>query len=304
MKQLRFIDIGANLTDSMYQGIYHGSKKHEPDLTSVLDRAFNNVGIKKLIITGGSLEDSQRALELAKTNERLYSTVGCHPTRCNEFNEFAGGDAKYLDSMKDLILGNRNKVIALGEFGLDYDRTQFCDPATQKRYFEKQLSLNAQINLPLFLHCRNACSDLISILAKFKDEIMKGGVVHSFDGTIEEAQQILELGFSIGINGCSLKTDKNLEVVKSIPSEKLMIETDCPWCEIRPSHAGFKYIKTKFDNIPVVKKEKWKEGSFVKSRNEPCMILHVLEIIAALKEEDPYELSEKIYQNTIRTFDI
>lgn len=68
----------------------------------------------------------------------------------------------------------------------------------------------------------------------------------------------------------SLKNPDNLEVVRQIPVDQLLIETDCPWCEIRPSHAGFKYIKTKF---PTQKKEKWESSSMVKSRNEPCCIV-------------------------------
>ncbi|PSN50956.1 putative deoxyribonuclease TATDN1 [Blattella germanica] len=283
----KFIDIGANLTDSMYKGIYHGSRKHENDLKDVLQRAWN-IGMQKMIITGGSLEDSKEALELAKTHENLFSTVGCHPTRCNEFDK-EGNPELYLQSLQDLASTARGKVVAIGELGLDYDRLE---------YFEKQLIICESVKLPLFLHCRNAASDLVNILSRNRERLY-GGVVHSFDGSEQDARSILDLGYYIGINGCSLKTAENLQVVSKIPSDRLMIETDCPWCEVRPSHAGSKYVKTTF---PSVKKEKWQSGMMIKSRNEPANIVQVLEIIAAVKEEDLDSLCETIYQNTVKLF--
>jgi TatD DNase family protein len=291
----RFIDIGANLTDPMYNGIYHGSKKHEPDLKDVLERAREN-GVDKIIITGGSVEDSKQALELARSHPYLYSTVGCHPTRCDEFNTSNDPNA-YLDSLSQLIKDGGSKIVALGEFGLDYERLQFCNKDVQLKYFEKQLCLSTKYNLPLFLHCRAAADDLISILSRHKD--LPGGVVHSFDGTIEDAHKIIDLGFFIGINGCSLKTKENISVVKNLPVDRLMLETDAPWCEVRPSHAGFEYIKTTF---PSVKKEKWQKGFMIKSRNEPTNIIQVLEIVANIKGTDPNLLADTIYKNTKEIF--
>lgn len=156
------VDIGANLTDPMYQGIYNGSKKHEADLDHVLKRSWN-AALTKIIITGGSVDESTKAIELAKTDgkkfdrvtlcrrvlffpsyfiqklfylfilDRLYATVGCHPTRCSEFESNPGGPENYLNLLKQLIERNKDKVIAIGECGLDYDRTQFCPIETQKK---------------------------------------------------------------------------------------------------------------------------------------------------------------------------
>lgn len=293
----RFIDIGANLTDEMYQGIYHGSKKHEADLSHVLKRAWE-AGLSKMIITGTSLSDSKAALELAKTNENLYCTVGCHPTRCGEFEKEDTSPETYLEELLQLTLDNRGKVVAIGECGLDYDRTQFCAPEIQRKYFEKQISLAEVTGLPMFLHCRNAAADLVQILTAHREKI-SGGVVHSFDGTQEEAQQILDLDLFIGLNGCSLKTEDNLAVAASIPPQRLMIETDCPWCEIRPTHAGYKHVTTTYQTK---KKEKWEGGVMVKSRNEPNCIVQVLEVIAAIKKEDHDKLAEQLYNNTMKLF--
>ncbi|XP_044735328.1 putative deoxyribonuclease TATDN1 [Chrysoperla carnea] len=290
----RFIDIGANLTDPMYMGLYHGSKKHEPDLLNVLARAWD-AGLKKIIITGGNLEDSEKALNLAKTEENLFSTVGCHPTRCQEF-ETNNTPEQYLSSLERLIKSDEKKIVALGECGLDYDRLHFCPKEVQKKYFEEQLKLSLKLNKPLFLHCRNSSDDFIKIISKY--EGIKG-VVHSFDGTVSDVDAYVQKGLYIGLNGCSLKTEENLETIKSIPINHLMIETDAPWCEIRPTHAGFKYIKTQY---PSVKKEKWKCDAMVKGRNEPCTIRQVIEIIASVREENVDTLANCVYENTNKLF--
>jgi len=203
------IDIGANLTDPMYKGIYNGNKKHKEDLEEVLKRSWEN-DLKKIIITSGSLNDSIEALKIASLNENLYCTVGCHPTRCDEFNN-AESPEVYLDSLKNVIINNRSKVVAIGECGLDNQRIHFCSPSVQEKYFEMQLKLSEHFNLPLFLHCRDAAPAFIDILKRNSNSVKLGGVVHSFDGSLNEAMEIINLGFYIGINGCSLRTEENLK---------------------------------------------------------------------------------------------
>ncbi|XP_015123251.1 putative deoxyribonuclease TATDN1 isoform X1 [Diachasma alloeum] len=292
----KFIDIGANLLDPMYQGIYHGSQKHQPDLNMVLERSWKN-NLSRIIITSGSLEESRKALALARTDSRLFTTIGVHPTRCNVFEEF-GDPEEYLKSMSALASNNRDKIVAIGEMGLDYDRLNFCSKDIQKKYFEMQLALCSSLGLPMFLHCRNASEDFINILRKHKGELTEG-VVHSFDGNPEEANSILQLGLYIGINGCSLKTEDNSFSVTTIPSDKLMIETDSPWCEIRPTHASAKDVITQF---PAVKKEKWQPDKMVKGRNEPSTIVQILEVLARLRDEEEEYLCNQIYKNSMKVF--
>ncbi|XP_071443754.1 deoxyribonuclease TATDN1 [Hetaerina americana] len=307
MSARKMIDIGANLTDPMFQGIYNGTKKHEGDLNAVLERAWN-AGVDKIIVTGGSLEDCKAALKIAKTDEKLYSTVGVHPTRCEEF-EAEGSPENHIKALQELVEEgvDLEKVIAIGECGLDYDRLKFCPKETQLRYFEKQLALATHFNLPLFLHCRNAASDLVTVLSNHRQNLVDEnkeklrGVVHSFDGTSDEAQKILDLGFFIGINGCSLKTDSNLETLKSLPSDKILIETDSPWCEPRPTHAWNSIIPYKAPEKQV-KKEKWVPGCTVKGRNEPGFIGQILDIIAATRGEDADNLCNIIHENTMKLF--
>lgn len=161
--------------------------------------------------------------------------MGCHPTRCGEF----GADpTAYYEMLCDALQKHREKIVAIGECGLDYDRLNFCDKATQKTYFERQIDLVQQFKLPMFLHCRNAFDDFYEILTRNASKITNGGVVHSFGGTIDQAMKFIDLGFHIGLSGCSLKTEKQLEVVAQIPNGSILLETDCPWCGIRPSHAG------------------------------------------------------------------
>ncbi|CAM9663534.1 unnamed protein product [Ectocarpus sp. 12 AP-2014] len=298
-----FIDIGANLLDDVFQGRYHGgSQKHEPDLHAVLERA-SAAGVEKMIVTAGTLEESRQALALTKSHANLYSTVGVHPTRCSEFfGGDGGGDGPeaHVAALAAILEEGKaaGKVVAVGECGLDYDRLHFCGKEDQAKGFELQFELAERSGLPVFFHSR-ACGEDFARLARRNRDRISGGVVHSFTGTREEAEELVSMGLSIGINGCSLKTEENLEVVRSIPGDKLMLETDAPWCEIRPSHAGSKTIKT---TIPCRKKEKFEAGFCVKGRQEPCHIVQVLEVVAAARGEEPGELAAQALENTKRLF--
>lgn len=233
-------------------------------------------------------------------------------------------------------------LIAMGEFGLDYDRLHYCSVAVQKHSFAAQLRVAASLDpqLPLFLHSRAAHADFVQLLKDAfgpqLERLDKGGVVHSFTGTIDEMRELADLGLYIGINGCSLKTEENCAVVAEIPLDRIMLETDGPWCEIRPSHVGWKYLIDKHeaastpetsemgpsnaqkqptrknqkkepeipDRFPSVKKEKWKEGAMVKGRNEPCNIDRVAKAVAAIKGVTVEELCEAAWRNTTRVFDL
>ncbi|KAK5584751.1 hypothetical protein RB653_006368 [Dictyostelium firmibasis] len=326
---MKFIDIGVNLTDPMFIGQYNnnGKQYHEADLKQVLERAWS-IGMEKIIITSGRLSEVKESLELIKiydsdeknnnSNNRLFTTIGVHPTRCSQeliinSNDSDGDSDKqneikqeYIEELLKFYNDNKEKIIAIGEFGLDYDRLEFCSKEIQLKCFEYQFQMTEKTGLPLFLHLRGsvesgACSDFIDILKRNRNRFSVG-VVHSFTGTSEELNRLLELdGIYIGINGCSLKTQENLDVVSKIPINRLMIETDAPWCDIRKTHSSFKYIKT---NFPSVKRDKFKLGSCVQNRNEPCNIINVLEVIVGLNGGDDKieEISEQIYKNTINVF--
>ena len=152
----------------MFRGVYREKQRHESDFDLVLERAYD-VGVEKIIITAGSKEEASKCIELCQTDpERLFTTVGVHPTRCNEFNTATGGGNEYLAELVSICQSGKiaGNVVAVGEFGLDYDRTQFCPMDVQKKCFDMQFALAEETGLPLFLHNRASSSDLIQILQK------------------------------------------------------------------------------------------------------------------------------------------
>lgn len=288
-------------------GIYFGKKRHEEDFDLVLERSLEQ-GVTHVILTAGTLRESRRALELveaycAKADTpgiQLGCTVGVHPTRCQQ--EFVDSDQEktvVLDQLADLLKRGveNNCVVAIGEFGLDYDRLEFSPKDVQIEFFQKQLDafLGLELGLPLFLHNRSVGKDLLEILKKRPESGIRG-VVHSFDDSLELAEEFINMGLYIGLNGCSLKTAENLAVVKELPLDKILLETDCPYCEIKATHAGHHHIQTTFAKKP---DKKFEVGKMVKGRNEPCQIVQVAEVIAGVKGISLEEVASACYQNSM-----
>lgn len=302
-----FIDIAANLTDDMFQGTYHEKKRHESDLGLVIERA-KHANCDKMIVLAGTLEDAHKCLEICNQFDPeggcLYTTVGFHPTRCGEAALIIG-DASDEDAEKIIHevfsrfveKAGAGRVVAIGEFGLDYDRLHFCPMDVQKRFFEIQLRVAVKHfpELPLLLHLRNAFDDFVDIISKHNVQ----GVVHSFTGTQTEMQKLVELGLFIGINGCSLRDA--WDVVPHIPEDRLIIETDAPYCEIKPTHPAHPFLSG-LEVPKCVKPEKFVTGSFVKNRNEPACINQVAFALAKVRRVDFGTLSASIRVNTLRLF--
>eukprot|EP00941_MAST-03F_sp_MAST-3F-sp1_P005011 g5011.t1 len=301
------IDIGVNLLDPMYRGHYRGKQLHDDDLSNVIYRS-KHAGVEKMIVTAGTLSEAKEALTLVEnsTCNSLFSTVGVHPTRCGEFRKHPGGSEAYMASLIDLIRRGGEKVVAVGECGLDFDRLQFCDKKTQLEFFEAQFELAEKSGLPMFLHCRNAATEFIDILKGNLHRVSGGAsscVVHSFDGTWEEAEGLLALGCHIGINGCYLKKPENLAVASRIPLDRLHIETDGPWCDIRPTHAGFKYVKSVWPTKPGKRHDAKKLFECVKNRTEPCHLRQVLEVLAGARDDvDMEKLATITSRNSRKVF--
>ncbi|KAI0407005.1 TatD family hydrolase [Xylaria palmicola] len=276
----RYIDIGINLADPIFRGVHHGKERHPDDLQAVVSRA-QVVGCQKLIITGSDFTSSRHALEIAKEYPGVvYTTAGIHPCSSSVFStSHAHQDLsehampsdpdpeapvsedhepdpektrEIISELRSLIESARRThpgaLVAFGEFGLDYDRLHYCSRKIQLHAFAAQLDLVLSLDPqpPLFLHSRAAHGDFVGLLkTKFGDRLERlerGGVVHSFTGTAAEMHELADLGLHIGTNGCSFKTDENCAVVREIPLNRLMLETDGPWCEIRPTHAGWRHL--------------------------------------------------------------
>lgn len=206
------VDIGVNLTHKQFRA----------DLPDVIERAVA-AGVAHMIVTGLTAPLSREALELARSRpEILCSTAGVHP---HNARDFAAGAR---DTLRELL--RSPEVVAVGECGLDYER-DFSPRPEQRSAFEAQLALAGELKKPVFLHQRGAAEDFSRILRNAQARLA-GGVVHCFTGDAAELELYLELGLCIGITGfiCDERRGTHLrELVRSIPPDRLMVETDAPF---------------------------------------------------------------------------
>mgnify|MGYP000874479198 CR=1 FL=1 len=248
-------DIGANLTHSDFKG----------DLLSVLDRA-RAAGVHQMAVTGASCEGSQQAVTLSQQFEALFATVGVHPHHAEEVND---GTIEMLAA-----LAASERVVAIGETGLDYFR-DFTPRDQQRRAFEAQLDLAVALDKPLFLHERAAAEDFTKILTKYRDRI-NSVVVHCFTGDAQALSRYLDLDCHIGITGwiCDERRGTHLHsLIRDIPSNRLMIETDAPYL------------------LPRTLKPKPKHR-----RCEPAHLVEVCRFIAALLDKPETQVAAETTQ--------
>lgn len=261
---LPIIDIGVNLMNSSF----------DRDREEVLARAAE-AGIEQLIITGTSVESSEEAAHYAKSYPgRLFSTAGVHPHDAKDCGPDTAGRLRRLAGLPE--------VVAIGECGLDYNR-DFSPRDVQRRWFEEQLRLAEELDMPLFLHERDANADFAAML-KDHPALIRRAVVHCFTGSAEELYTYLEMGLLIGITGwiCDERRGGHLrELVRDIPLDRLMIETDAPYLtprDLRPKPKG--------------------------GRNEPAFLAHILGVIADCRGEEPAALAAATVRTTRRFFGI
>lgn len=256
------IDIGVNLMHRSFQA----------DREQVVEQAIANHVIP-LIITGTSLRNSMEASRFAgRYPGKLYATAGVHPHDAKSCSEETMAKLRELAALP--------QVVAIGECGLDYNR-DFSPRDIQRKWFAEQIRLARELNMPLFLHEREAFSDFVAIL---KEHSVHKAVVHCFTGTQSELKAYLEMGLYIGITGwiCDERRGKHLrELVRMIPLNRLMIETDAPFLTPRDL------------------KEKPKGG-----RNEPAFLPHILQSIARCTGRTAEEVAKATTETAAEFFGI
>ncbi len=223
------------------------------DLEGTLDRA-KDAGVSKILAIGASIETSKRAVEisdkLSTDDLAIYAAVGIHPKDGRaDVEKF--GLLRCFETLKQ-IAGSSNRVVAIGECGLDYYlgsrgpsmglrasqglETSEKERSFQRELFEGQIKLAADLGLPLIIHCRNAWDDVFKLLTINHKLLPNRGVFHSWTGDWEAAQKALGLGFYISFSG--IVTFKNAreiqEVAKKAPLERILIETDSPYLSPEP----------------------------------------------------------------------
>ncbi len=258
------IDIGVNLTNSRFA----------QDLEQVLARA-HQAGIKKILVTGTSIASSQQALSLCQQNTfPLFATAGIHPHDADHVSD------NFREELT--LLANNPYIKAIGECGLDFNRN-FSSPENQLDVFKAQISLAAELNMPLFLHQRDAFNAWFTLLEPYFEHV-PAMVSHCFTGDKEQLLQCLDAGMYIGITGwlCDERRGKSLqEIVKYIPLDRLLIETDAPYLlprNIRPKPKS--------------------------SRNEPCYLPYIVKVLAEKTGYSEQDISQYSEQNAQHVFQL
>ncbi len=254
------IDIGANLTHESFR----------QDFDDMLARASAH-GVGRMVVTGASREGSEHALAMAKASGgRLFATAGVHPHHAIDY-----------DDATDALLrqwAREPEVRAVGETGLDYNRN-YSPREVQREVFERQLAIAVEVGKPLFLHQRDAHHDFLAILKRYRDRV-PAAVVHCFTDTGDALRDYLELDCHIGITGwiCDERRGAHLrELVKLIPADRLMLETDSPYLLPR--------------TIRPMPKDR---------RNEPMYLAHIRDEVA----KDRGESKEALTASSVRTSEL
>ncbi|WP_372880920.1 TatD family hydrolase [Psychromonas sp.] len=258
------IDIGVNLTN----------KRFHKDIHEVIANA-RLAGLCNMIITGTSLCESEAALQLAQdAPDLLFSTAGIHPHDAKTFTHSS------LNRLRELA--NNPQVKAIGECGLDFNRN-YSTPAEQEYAFVQQLELAVELQLPVFMHERDANQRFIELLRPYRTQL-PNAVLHCFTGDLADLERCLEVDLHIGITGwiCDERRGAHLlELVKLIPDNRLMIETDSPYL------------------LPRSMRPKPKS-----SRNEPKYLPYIAQTIAQARQQTLEQFIQQTTQTTRAFFNI
>ncbi|UYP29803.1 TatD family hydrolase [Pseudomonas sp. Z8(2022)] len=194
----------------------------DADRTEVLARS-RALGVQRLVVLGVYQANWQRLWHLVEANEDLHAAFGLHPVYLDDHQP------QHLDELRDWLsrLAGHRKLCAVGEFGLDY-YLEALDRQRQQALFEAQLELAIEFQLPALLHVRRAHAATIATLKRFRPK--RGGIIHAFAGSYEEAREYIKLGFRLGLGGAATWPQANRlrKVVAQLPEQSIVLETDAP----------------------------------------------------------------------------
>lgn len=249
---------------------HYNDEAYNEDREEIL-KAIYKEGITKTVTIGYNIEKSKSAIEIAENNEFVYATVGIHPSDIEKSKEKI---LKQINEIKKLALSR--KVVAIGEIGLDYYWVK-DNKELQKFAFKKQIELANELELPIVIHSRDAIMDTIEILkSEYKPKY--SGILHCCVLNKELIQTGLDEGLYISFAGpITFKNTKNTELIKNIPNNRLLIETDCPYLSPEP-HRG--------------------------KRNDSRNIKFTAQKIAEIRGNTLEEIAEMTYGNAINVFKI
>jgi len=229
---MELFDTHAHYNDEKFGTLFPGG------LTAALTAA-KEAGVTKILNCSTCPENAETTIALAETYPEIYAAVGIHPEDCFYFD--SGKDPCIIDAIEKYL--SHKKVLAVGEIGLDYHYPDATDKDRQFYYFDTQLSLAERWNLPVVVHDRDAHGDTFDMIRAHPNVI---GVMHSYSGSPEMARQYANLGWYISFSGpvTYKNADKVREAVKSVPHDRILIETDCPYLPPVPyrgkiNHSGY-----------------------------------------------------------------
>ena len=194
---------------------------NDPKLYPRIDEILSNDRLEAVFVAGYHLPSSRLAVALSQNHDKIYAIVGCHP---HDADKFSKDEREYYK-----MVANYPKVVAIGEIGLDYyyDRSP---RDTQKRVFEEQIILANKVGLPIVLHVRDAYADTLEILARNADKLTNGVLVHCYSGSKETVREFMRYDCYFALGGAiTYKGAKKDDVIKAIPLDRLVVETDAPY---------------------------------------------------------------------------
>ena len=227
---MKYFDSHAHYYDERFR------EEREEGVDKLIDTLLGS-SVSYIINVGTSPETSRQAAEQAKKYDNMYTALGIHPSDTRLLSDIESE----LSNIKEMILNPENKCVLLGEIGLDYHYPD-TDREQQMSYFERQMLLARELNIPVCIHDREAHGDIMDVIRRHKGV---RGILHSFSGSSEMAEELVSLGYMISFSGTLTFTNarKPREVAARIPREWVLIETDCPYLAPHPvrgtlNHSG------------------------------------------------------------------